>query len=89
MAALGPLILTDALDLRVTTDTVSVFSTYGLTDNVDVAVAVPINRVAVDASLDSSERTLAGSSSPLLGAAVFDSKIGYRGCRGPSKVQRS
>ncbi len=41
----------DRLDLQLTTDTVSVFATYGLSDRLDVGVAVPINRVSVKASL--------------------------------------
>jgi hypothetical protein len=41
----------NSLDLKVTTDTVNVFATYGLTDRLDVGVAVPINRVDVDATL--------------------------------------
>lgn len=43
----------DALDLKVTTDTVSGFATYGVTDRFDIGVAVPINRVAMKASLTS------------------------------------
>jgi hypothetical protein len=43
----------DALDLRVTTDTVNTFATYGVTDRFDIGVAVPINRVRVDATLTS------------------------------------
>ena len=53
---LGPttgIFFADALDLIATTDTVSVFSTYGISDRLDVGVAVPINRVSVKASLTS------------------------------------
>ena len=43
----------DALDLAVTTDTVNAFATYGVTDRLDVGVAVPINRVEMEATLTS------------------------------------
>jgi hypothetical protein len=41
----------DALDLRVTTDTVSLFANYGLTDRLDLGIAVPISRVDMEATL--------------------------------------
>lgn len=41
----------NSLDLKVTTDTLSTFATYGLTDRLDIGVAVPVNRVEVDATL--------------------------------------
>jgi Putative MetA-pathway of phenol degradation len=41
----------DSLDLMVKTDTLNAFATYGLTDRLDVGVAVPINRVDVHATL--------------------------------------
>lgn len=41
----------NSLDLKVTTDTMNVFATYGVTDRLDVGVAVPINRVDVQATL--------------------------------------
>lgn len=47
------LFFTHALDLKVTADTLSGFATHGLTDRLDVGVAVPINRVAMNASLTS------------------------------------
>jgi hypothetical protein len=43
----------DSLDLKVTTDTLNMFATYGLTDRLDVGVAVPINRVDLHATLSS------------------------------------
>jgi len=43
----------DTLDLTVTTDTLNAFATYGLTDRLDIGVAVPINRVSMNASLTS------------------------------------
>jgi len=41
----------NSLDLKVTTDTLNAFATYGVTDRLDVGVAVPINRVDVEATL--------------------------------------
>ena len=43
----------DSLDLKVTTDTLNAFATYGVTDRLDIGVAVPINRVDVRATLSS------------------------------------
>ena len=43
----------DSLDVTVTTDTFNAFATYGITDRLDVGVAVPVNRVSVNASLTS------------------------------------
>src|SRR4029079_14258864 len=40
----------EALALQMTTDTMSVFATYGVNDRLDVGVAVPLNRVNVKAS---------------------------------------
>ena len=41
----------NVLDLKVTSDTLGVFATYGVTDRLDVGVAVPINRVDVRATV--------------------------------------
>jgi len=41
----------NSLDLKVTTDTLNAFATYGLTDRLDIGVAVPFNRVDVQATL--------------------------------------
>jgi hypothetical protein len=43
----------DSLDLTVTTDTLNAFATYGLTDRLDIGVAVPLNRVEMHATLTS------------------------------------
>ena len=43
----------NALDLKVTTDTLNLFGTYGVTDRLDVGVAVPFNRVDARATLTS------------------------------------
>ena len=45
------LFFANSLDLKVTTDTLNVFATYGLTDRLDIGVAVPMNRVDVQATL--------------------------------------
>jgi hypothetical protein len=52
---IGPIgfFFADSLDVKVTTDTWNAFATYGLTDRLDIGVAVPINRVAIDATLTS------------------------------------
>lgn len=39
-----------ALDLKATTDTVALFANYGVTDRLDVGVAIPITRVDLEAS---------------------------------------
>jgi hypothetical protein len=55
----------EALDLQLTTDTISVFGTYGVTDQLDVSVAVPTNRVQVKATLVSQYGdTIVGTSNP-------------------------
>jgi hypothetical protein len=41
----------DSLDVRVTTDTLNAFATYGITDRLDVGVSIPINRVDLRATL--------------------------------------
>ena len=43
----------NSIDLQVTSDTLNVFGTYGVTDRLDVGVAVPINRVDMHATLSS------------------------------------
>jgi hypothetical protein len=46
------IVLEDSLDLKVSTDTVGVFATYGITDRIDVGIAVPIMNVDMRARLD-------------------------------------
>jgi hypothetical protein len=41
----------DALDMKLTTDTVGVFANYGVTDRLDIGAAIPILRVRMDAAL--------------------------------------
>ncbi len=61
----------EALDLQLTTDTVSVFATYGVSDRLDVGVVVPFNRVNVKATLVSQYgNTITGTSSPSRPAAT-------------------
>lgn len=43
----------DALDLELSSDTFGMFGTYGVTDRVDVGIAIPIVRVSMRARLDS------------------------------------
>jgi hypothetical protein len=43
----------DSLDVRVTTDTLNAFATFGLTDRFDIGVAVPFSRVDLRATLSS------------------------------------
>jgi hypothetical protein len=43
----------DALDLQASTSTFSMFATYGLTNRLDIGVAVPINHVEMSARLES------------------------------------
>ena len=55
----------EALDLHLTTDTVSAFATYGLSDRLDVGVAVPINHVNVKATITSKwGNTITGIGNP-------------------------
>ena len=68
-----PIISSSTLKLRLQSQTAALFSSVGVTDNLDVAVAVPIVRVAVDATLVQEEPAvgtamlLAGGSSTGLG----------------------
>jgi hypothetical protein len=49
----GYIFFADSLDVKVTTDTLSAFATYGVTDTLDIGIAVPVNRVDLHASLTS------------------------------------
>jgi hypothetical protein len=51
----------DSLDLKVSTDTVGLFATYGITDRIDLGVAVPIMKVDLQARLDSRIVSSAGA----------------------------
>jgi hypothetical protein len=63
-AATGGVFFAEALDLQLTTDTISVFATYGVTDRLDVGVTVPVNRVDMKATLVSQfGDTVTGTSS--------------------------
>jgi Putative MetA-pathway of phenol degradation len=50
----------DSLDLRLTSDTVGLFATYGITDRLDLGIAVPIMDLHLDATLTSRIGTSAG-----------------------------
>ncbi len=54
----------DDLDLRVRTDTVVLFANYGLTDNFDIAAALPVVRVEMDATMRSTLLRVATASNP-------------------------
>ena len=55
-----------ALSLRVNTDTVTMFANYGLTERWDVALAVPIVRVDLEASvLATIQRLATGANAPI------------------------
>lgn len=53
-----------ALSLKASTDTVSLFANYGVTDRWDVGVAVPIVHVALDAQVGATILRLSTSSNP-------------------------
>lgn len=53
-----------ALSLDASTDTVSIFANYGLTDRWDVGIAVPIVHVALDAEVAATIQRLSTSSNP-------------------------
>ena len=58
-------VIETALDLRLKTDTVAFFADYGVTDRLDVALAVPIVSVRMDASIDATVLRLAtGTTGP-------------------------
>ncbi len=46
------IVLEDSLDLKVSSDTVGLFATYGVTDRLDLGIAVPIINVDLRAQLD-------------------------------------
>jgi hypothetical protein len=55
-----------ALDLQATTDTVALFANYGVTDRLDVGLAVPITRVDLEADVRATIIRLATASTPLV-----------------------
>lgn len=59
--------IVDALNLKVTTDTVGFFANYGVTDRLDVGVAIPVIRVDLEATLSSR----VGSSTEGVGDVFF------------------
>ena len=54
----------DALDLTLTTDTVGLFANYGISDRLDVGIAVPIISVRMDAGLTTHVGTSSGGILP-------------------------
>ena len=59
-------VLTNALTLDLRTDTFAFFATAGVTNRLDLGVAVPIVRVALDASVTRTIRRLSTESNPLI-----------------------
>ena len=45
------ILFSDSLDLKVSTDTLNAFATYGLSDRLDIGIAVPVNHVNMRAAL--------------------------------------
>ena len=65
-------VIETALDLRLKTDTVAIFADYGVTNRLDVGVAVPIVSVRMDASIDAAVLRLAtGTTGPTSGIHTF------------------
>jgi hypothetical protein len=61
-----------ALSMRLTTNTFAVFGNYGLTDRLDIGVAVPIVHVSLDATVDATILRLAtGDAGPTAGIHTF------------------
>jgi len=53
-----------ALDLKATIDTVALFANYGVTDRLDVGIAIPITRVDLDANVRATILRLSSSDNP-------------------------
>jgi hypothetical protein len=51
LGTLGAVFFEDALDLKLSTDTVGLFATYGVTDRLDLGIAIPIMNVQMRAAL--------------------------------------
>jgi hypothetical protein len=64
-----------ALSLKVSTDVVSLFGNYGLTDRWDVGLAVPIVHVDMDANVRATIRRLATAANPLIHTFVQGSDV--------------
>ena len=60
----------EALDLKLSTDIVGIFATYGLTNKLDVGLAVPIVHVSMDARLDAQVGTQVGTATPTLNPVI-------------------
>jgi hypothetical protein len=64
-----------ALSLNVSTDVVSVFGNYGLTNRWDIGVAVPFVHVNMDASVQATIQRLATAATPLLHTFVAGQNV--------------
>lgn len=62
----------DGLDLKVTTNTLGIFATYGVTDRIDVGVAIPIVSVDMEARLTSRVGTSSGGVLPTATPFVYE-----------------
>jgi hypothetical protein len=54
------------LTLKATTDTVGVFANYGVTDHLDVGVAIPISHVTLEADVQATILRLSSADNPLV-----------------------
>ncbi len=55
-----------ALKLKASTDTFAIFASYGITDKLDIGIAIPFSRVRLDADVRATIIRLATSATPLV-----------------------
>jgi outer membrane putative beta-barrel porin/alpha-amylase len=55
-----------ALDLKATTDTFAFFANFGVTDRLDIGVAIPVTRVSMEANVRASIIRLSSGDTPLV-----------------------
>lgn len=63
------------LTLKATTDTVGVFANYGVTDRLDVGIALPITHVALDAEVHTTILRLSTASTPTVHTFVTGQNV--------------
>lgn len=68
-----------ALDLKATTDTVALFANYGVTDRLDIGVAVPITRVDLEANVRATILRLSTAGSALVHTFVDGQDVTEKG----------
>lgn len=71
-------IVTVRLSMKASTDTAAFFATYGLTDRWDVAVAIPLTRVDLEATADAEIVRLGTAFQPLVHTFQTDADISKR-----------